>query len=1126
MDAAHAAYDTVIVGAGFSGLAIAAHLSKRGLSFVLIERSDRIGSSWKERYECLRLNTDKWTSSLPFLGFPCCEEVFPSRDAVVNYYESYAEIMGLRPQMRFNETVLSITPSPLSVWCVHTSSTTYHVRHVVLAAGPDRVPNTPTFPGQEAFTGSILHSSDFTTGRSFAHRKVLVIGFGNSAMDVALECCKNGADVSMFVRSPVVVVPRKPFGLPASLLSVIADFVPTCVSDALGNMITFLFFGRMSRYGLAKAPEGPYTAMLSGRIPVLDRGIMRAIYRRDIGVLPHRELSRFTSDGVCFDNETTYSFEVVVFCTGFTAGLESLVTSDMTEAKGVFRLGYETSYRGYFPATRRKARLIARALSERKRVSSPGSTVVVSMCSVRFVVDIIVCHLVPCGHEPEDNGMSDGWTAFILQTITFLCEVVFCAWLRQVWFFGNYPAFPWSDLSSELCCCTSCRRKYSEKEDHIEEILLDKRQQGDDTMMCSIDQAMAAVLSWVHGWVNRHRLLIHAAYRLISDVATVYLSRHPALLFSWHTGWLVKMRFWAFLFVLSNSQHVLGYYECRTAVAFVLSLVWAVPSLLWVFCATHVFTFLSSMAWLALSPLLLVIQCANFVFSLVDPILLLLAAAVDLVLSTVGIQGSHVEDGLQLLGPSVTCVCLGLGAFCLRFYLPASDSSRCAVLCPKRGHMAGLRQSFLRIYRAMVPHKDRAHAFAASAMASCGNVELESSSSGAARKSRRAPAIASSSSNSVGSMSIRDASRPLQGAELLAELNAVGHCGNPDSSSADANAARAKDEPQPTLPPPKQQPVNKREKPKKTDKKAAGKKKSSKGTRGTPVLPLAPPPPTPPTSVPEHDEEDAAQMPPEEQDAPDKEERELSPPARIEEVQASVDVEDADGEGGEWVAMTSRRKKKAAGAGGGGGGGRQDIATFRGHVGTATNHEAPAQDQGQEQRQAAAPSASPGPISPTPIIPATQGTILPKEEEQPDITLPPKPNHPPPPPPTANDASKAGSPRNKTHRASSHDGVEVGGDILRELETAWQLFDTANKQQEDKKQPVGQTQGSGGGGGIGAGGGDGDVSGSTVCCICLHAHPTELRAGWSGASDRRLCPKCNQVVAEVNLKVAATVSGC
>lgn len=188
-DAFSARTEAVIVGAGPAGLAAAACLQRAGIPLIILERDQRLGAAWHRHYERLHLHTDKDRSELPFLRFPKDYPRYPPRVHVIEYLEAYARHFGLRP--RCGQHVLSAHHQE-GQWETRTTDAVYLSRYLIVATGYNGQHHVPTWPGQATFAGEVIHSSAYKSGEPYRGKAVLVVGFGNSGGEIAIDLWEHG----------------------------------------------------------------------------------------------------------------------------------------------------------------------------------------------------------------------------------------------------------------------------------------------------------------------------------------------------------------------------------------------------------------------------------------------------------------------------------------------------------------------------------------------------------------------------------------------------------------------------------------------------------------------------------------------------------------------------------------------------------------------------------------------------------------------------------------------------------------------------------------------------------------------------------------------------------------------
>ena len=313
--------DAVIIGAGPAGLATAAAAKARGLDAVILEKSDKVGSVWRRHYDRLHLHTDRTRSGLPGFPMPKVYGRYPSRAQMVEYFEAYAEKFALKPV--FGTTVSAVRREG-ALWRVEAGAETREAPIVVVATGWADFPHSPTWPGMRDFAGLILHSSVYRNPAPFKGKRVLVVGYGNSGAEIALDLSEANVDVTLAVRSPVNVVPRELFGLPILFYPSAERWLPPRAADVLNAPAIRFTIGSLAKAGLRKASKGPLqTIAEDGRPPLIDVGTLARIRTGEIKV--RGDVASFTADGVAFRDTPAEPFDVVILATGFRPDLRALL---------------------------------------------------------------------------------------------------------------------------------------------------------------------------------------------------------------------------------------------------------------------------------------------------------------------------------------------------------------------------------------------------------------------------------------------------------------------------------------------------------------------------------------------------------------------------------------------------------------------------------------------------------------------------------------------------------------------------------------------------------------------------------------------------------------------------------
>jgi cation diffusion facilitator CzcD-associated flavoprotein CzcO len=339
--------DAIIIGAGPAGLASAAMMGARGLNATVLEKADTVGSVWRRHYDRLHLHTDRGHSGLPGMAMPRSYPTYPSRGQVVEYLESYAAQFRIQPV--FNTTVLKITRHG-SQWRVDTNKATVSAPVVVVATGWADFPYRPVWPGSDTFQGNLIHSSEYRNTSSYIGKRVLVVGFGNSGGEIALDLANAGIDTTLAVRGPVQILPRDLLGIPILNWAIAQKSLPTGIVDFINAPVIRLAVGPIERLGLQRAAKGPRRMIEEdGRVPLLDIGTLAGI--RDGSIKIRGGIDHFTPDGVFFSDQVAQKFDAVILATGFRPDLRELlpnVTGVLSQEGKPLVTGQATSEPGLY----------------------------------------------------------------------------------------------------------------------------------------------------------------------------------------------------------------------------------------------------------------------------------------------------------------------------------------------------------------------------------------------------------------------------------------------------------------------------------------------------------------------------------------------------------------------------------------------------------------------------------------------------------------------------------------------------------------------------------------------------------------------------------------------------------
>jgi putative flavoprotein involved in K+ transport len=311
--------DTIVIGAGQAGLAAGYHLQRTGQRFAILEASETLGGSWPRYYASLRLFSPARFSSLPGLPFPGDPERYPARDEVVAYLRQYAA--HFRLPVITSAQVVAVARNASLFTVTAADGRQFQARSLIAATGSFHTPYLPELPGQEQFRGTILHSSAYQEPAPFAGKRVVVVGAGNSAVQIAVELART-ARVTLATRAPVRYVPQRP----------------------LGRDIHFWWW----LFGLDTSPLESLRGGLLNRLAgssgpaVLDSGVYQAAIAA--GMPEQRPMfERFTANGVEWPGGGSEAIDSVIFATGYRSSLSYLAPLGAFDDEGQLLQHHGTS---------------------------------------------------------------------------------------------------------------------------------------------------------------------------------------------------------------------------------------------------------------------------------------------------------------------------------------------------------------------------------------------------------------------------------------------------------------------------------------------------------------------------------------------------------------------------------------------------------------------------------------------------------------------------------------------------------------------------------------------------------------------------------------------------------------
>jgi hypothetical protein len=312
-----------VIGAGPSGITALKNIMDQGLDVVCYDFNSDVGGNWiynenighSSVFETTHIISSKTLSQYEDFTFDEFETGipdYPSHDQLRCYFQAYAAKFNLYPRIEFNTLVQSCELDHSNNWVIKTikggTENTEVFSHLVVCNGHHWKPRLPQYPGN--FTGKFIHSHEFKHAKSFAGQRVLVIGGGNSACDVAVETSRVSSKTMISWRRGYRIVPKFLFGKPSDIVASRFAFLPTGLKFFLSELSVKIFSGSNKNYGL---PEPEHS--ITGTHPTINEELLYKI--RHGKVFPKVDIERFDAQNVYFKDGSVEEFDTIIACTGY-----------------------------------------------------------------------------------------------------------------------------------------------------------------------------------------------------------------------------------------------------------------------------------------------------------------------------------------------------------------------------------------------------------------------------------------------------------------------------------------------------------------------------------------------------------------------------------------------------------------------------------------------------------------------------------------------------------------------------------------------------------------------------------------------------------------------------------------
>lgn len=358
----------LIVGGGHSGIILGARLKRLGVPALIVESNPRPGDNWRKRYKTLQLHNPVWENHLPYLPFPDDWPVYMNKDKFADWLEAYTTLMEL-DYWGSTRAVSADYDEECGTWTVVVDRDGQQVelrpQHLVMCTGSHARPVLPAVPGRGVFTGVQEHSSEHAGPDDFEGKRVVVVGSGTSAHDIAAAMASRGVDVTMIQRSPTYVVRPESFNrhVIGGIYSqeAVERGVTAERGDMIGASVPYRLFFEVQKQAVDQIREddAQYYDRLEKSGYLLDFGpdgaglFARALtgvnnYYIDVGAIgmfldgrlkieSGSGLSHLTEDAVVLQNGKEIPADAIVYATGYTSmrgQVAELISEDVAQRLG------------------------------------------------------------------------------------------------------------------------------------------------------------------------------------------------------------------------------------------------------------------------------------------------------------------------------------------------------------------------------------------------------------------------------------------------------------------------------------------------------------------------------------------------------------------------------------------------------------------------------------------------------------------------------------------------------------------------------------------------------------------------------------------------------------------------
>lgn len=325
-------YDAIVIGAGPAGLVVAKQLKEKGLNFIVLERNEVAGGIWNinapntPMYESAHFISSKTLSGFPDYPMPEHFPDYPNHKQLLEYIQGFAHTFDLLSSIRFNTDVISAKQGEAGDWNVTLASDeVLSSKYLVCANGVTWNPNRVSWPGQ--FDGEVRHSLSYKSSREFEGKRVLIVGAGNSGVDIACDASFAADQAFLSVRRGYHFVPKHLFGKPSDVFAEEGPNLPFFLEQKIFGGLLRVINGDLRNYGLPKPDHKIFQTH-----PIMNTQILHYLGHGDC--IAKGDIERLDGKYVVFKDGSREEIDLIITATGYQHSVPFLKSESIPTKNG------------------------------------------------------------------------------------------------------------------------------------------------------------------------------------------------------------------------------------------------------------------------------------------------------------------------------------------------------------------------------------------------------------------------------------------------------------------------------------------------------------------------------------------------------------------------------------------------------------------------------------------------------------------------------------------------------------------------------------------------------------------------------------------------------------------------